>query len=356
VKALIIAGEKRREWNDFVVSSPYASILQSYEWGEVKKAFGWQPIRIALEDPQGKITAGISILKREVPLIKHALFYAPRGPIVNFKDKDLLHILLEAVEREAEKNHAISLKIDPAIDEEDSQSGEVFKALGFEKALKEVQPRATFLLDLTPDLEQILMSFEEKTSYNVRLAVKKGVKIIEDASQNGIDHFYRIYQETAARDKFLIHPRIYYEKIRELVFAAGLGTTFIAYYEDKPIAAVMIFNFGDTAWYMYGASGAEYRNVMPNHLLHWEIIKWAKNKGLKTYDLWGIPAKIKPEHPLFGVYRFKKGFNGKPIKYIGALDFPYSPLFYHGFEYGIAFWQGLRNLIAKGKIEDSLGE
>ena len=118
----------------------------------------------------------------------------------------------------------------------------------------------------------------------------------------------------------------------------------------------MIFNFGNKAWYMYGASSALYRNVMPNHLLHWEVIKWAKQKGLEHYDLWGIPAALKPEHPLYGVYRFKKGFNGKTVKFVGAYDFPFSPMFYHAFEYGVICYQGIRSLLSKGKIEDSLGE
>jgi lipid II:glycine glycyltransferase (peptidoglycan interpeptide bridge formation enzyme) len=107
---------------------------------------------------------------------------------------------------------------------------------------------------------------------------------------------------------------------------------------------------------MYGASVSEYRNVMPNHLLHWHIIQWAKQKGLTTYDLWGIPADPKPGHPLFGVYRFKKGFGGKMVKFIGAYDFPYSPLFYNLVENGAIWFKNIMSLIKKGKIEDSLGE
>ena len=118
----------------------------------------------------------------------------------------------------------------------------------------------------------------------------------------------------------------------------------------------MIFAFGDKIWYMYGASSDAYRNVMPNHLLHWAVIKWAKEKDYKYYDLWGIPANPTENHPLYGVYRFKKGFKGRLVKYVGVYDFPYSPLFYHALEFGTLCWQGFRSLIAKGKIEDSLQE
>jgi lipid II:glycine glycyltransferase (peptidoglycan interpeptide bridge formation enzyme) len=228
--------------------------------------------------------------------------------------------------------------------------------LGFEKALKQVQPRATLVLDHLPDLEQILMGFEEKTRYNIRLAERKGVSVKEDGTEQGINQFFDLYQETAQRDKFLVHPRSYYKKVRETLFKAGLGTNFIAFHEGKPVAAVIIFSFGERIWYMYGASASASRNVMPNHLLHWEVIKWAKAKGYRSYDLWGIPANPSESHPLYGVYRFKKGFRGEQIKYIGAYDFPYSPLLYHAFEYGVLWWQNLRSLITKGKIEDSLSE
>jgi lipid II:glycine glycyltransferase (peptidoglycan interpeptide bridge formation enzyme) len=307
-------------------------------------------------EEEGKILAGISILKREIPFIRHSLFYSPRGPIIDFSNKELLHALLDVIEKEAERNHAISLKIDPEVPDDSRDAVANLTSLGFEKALKQVQPRATFILDLDRDLDAILKSFEEKTRYNIRLAEKKKITVKEDKSEQGINIFNELYRETAKRDNFLIHPPAYYQKLREVIFAAGLGTNFIAYYEEKPIAAVIIFTFGQKIWYMYGASSCEHRPLMPNHLLHWEIIRWAKEKGYRYYDLWGIPVNPIENHPLYGVYRFKKGFKAKAVQYIGAYDFPYSPLLYYPFEHGLIWWQNLRSLITKGKIEDSLSE
>jgi len=270
-----------------VAASPRCSILQSYEWGQLKEKFGWKPIRIVLEEGE-KLIAGISILKREIPFIRHSLFYAPRGPIIDFDDKDLLHNLLDCIEKEADRGHALSLKIDPELPEGETRVLNNLSSLGFEKALKQVQPRATLILDLKPELDELLAGFEEKTRYNIRLAEKKGVVIKEDNSQKGVEAFSQLYQVTAKRDNFMIHPASYYQAIREIIFNAGLGTCFLAYFQDKPVAGVIIFAFGGKIWYMYGASASEYRNVMPNHLLHWEVIKWAKNKGYREYDLWDI--------------------------------------------------------------------
>lgn len=349
---------ERDAWNHFVASFSSSPVLQSFEWGELKARFGWQPLRIAVEDG-GRLIAGISILKRKVPYIGNSLFYAPRGPVMNLYNRELLEFLLDAVEIEADKYRAISLKMDPEVPdmpEEQSEVVENLNKLGFVRAIKQVQPRATYLLDLTPDANDILMGFEEKTRYNIRLAEKKGVVVREEAGEKGVETFYRMYRQTAQRDQFLIHPLSYYQAVREILFQRGLGTIFTAYFNNKPIACVVVFCFGSRVWYMYGASLAEHRNVMPNHLLHWHVINWAKEKNYKIYDLWGIPVDPKEGHPLWGVYRFKKGFQGKTVKFIGAYDFPYSPLFYNLFEYGLLGWKNIRSLITKGRIEDSLGE
>ena len=87
-----------------------------------------------------------------------------------------------------------------------------------------------------------------------------------------------------------------------------------------------------------------------------EVQQATDQKKIKIYDLWGIPVNPKEGHPLWGVYRFKKGFRGKMVKFVGAYDFPYSPLFYNIFEYGVVWWRNVRSLLKKGKIEDSLGE
>ncbi|MFA4966614.1 MAG: peptidoglycan bridge formation glycyltransferase FemA/FemB family protein [Candidatus Margulisiibacteriota bacterium] len=335
---------EREEWNAGLANG---QILQTWEWGEVKRSQGWEPIRIAVED-NGKISAQISILKRKLPYIGKCIFYAPRGTINDF--------LLDAIRFEAKKHNAIALKIDPEIEEGDIKLINALKAQGFKLQKKQIQPRATFFIDLSHDLNTLLLSFEEKTRYNIRLAERKGVKVREISGQKGVDSFYNIYKETAGRDNFLIHPISYYQKIMSLMGLNGMARIFIAEYEGEPVAAVINFALGKRMWYMYGASKSSHRNVMPNHALHWEIIKRAKEEGFKLYDLWGIPSDPKPGHPLWGVYRFKKGFNGKLIKFVGCLDMVFDPLSYFLFDKGLVWFKNLRSLVLKGKISDSLGE
>lgn len=349
----IIGEQERGIWDDFVISSG-GSILQSYEWGELKGRVGWQPLRIALLDGE-KIVAGVSIVKKPLPIPGKSFFYAPRGPIVSFKDENVLAALMDSVRSEARAHNAIVLRIDPPI-EEGQGVEEILGKKGFIKNKKQVQPRSTFCVDLTMDLESLIKTFEEKTRYNIRLSERKGVEVKIANSLEGVDAYYRMYKKTAARDKFLIHPFSYYRNIKETLINRRLASIFLAYYQGRPIAGVFVFCFGKKVWYMYGASTGEARNVMPNHALHWHVIKWAKEAGYSIYDLWGIPSNPTEQHPLWGVYRFKKGFNGKLVKYIGVYDLAFNPLLYQIFDKGTHFWQNLRSLLTKGKMEDSLAE
>ena len=351
----IIGPKDREKWDQFVAGSKNSPILQAYEWGELKGAFGWEPIRIAIE-ADGQIKAAVSVLKRKIPGFNKTIFYAPRGPVIDFTDGALLGELLAAIETEAIKHNAIVLKIDPDIDENDTAGVAALKAAGFRKAGRQIQPRATSIIDLTRDLASIMQGFEPKTRYNIRLAEKKGVAVREESNSDGVARFYALHRETSRRDNFLVHNLTYYKKLEELLCPRGMAKIFTAYYEGEPIAAVFIFCFGSKVWYMFGASSAKYRAVMPNHALHYTVIGWAKAHGFSTYDLWGIPAEPKEGHPLYGVYRFKKGFNGQIVKLVGVYDLPYRKLWYMLFDRGVIWRQNLRSLLTKGKISDSLGE
>ena len=342
-------------WNNFVASTEESPIIQSAEWGELKRISGWKPIRIAIFE-ENKIVGGISILKRKIPFVGKSIFYAPRGPVLDFHNEEIFSLLISKIKEIAKLHNAIVLKVDPEILETDSKANKILKENNFIFVKKQIQPRATFFVDLAKNLDDLLASFESKTRYNIRLSARKGVKIEEVTSLEGVKIFYDIYLKTAKRDTFIIHNFEYYKKVVEIMADKKMVHIFIAYFQEKPIAGVYIFTFGQKVWYVYGCSSNEYRNVMPNHALHWEVIKWAKQNGYKTYDLWGIPANPYPKHPLYGVYRFKKGFNGELKKFVGMYDLVLQPFWYNLMNKGIKTYVAIRSLIKKGKISDSLGE
>ncbi|MDY6893080.1 MAG: peptidoglycan bridge formation glycyltransferase FemA/FemB family protein [Chloroflexota bacterium] len=199
-----------------------------------------------------------------------------------------------------------------------------------------MQPQRTILVDIAPEPEDILARMKSKTRYNVRLAERKGVTVRE-GTERDLDSFYDLMLTTAERDRFGVHSRAYYEAVYRLFVPQGIGRLLLAEYDGELIAGVMAFACGGKAWYMYGASGDAHRNRMPNYLLQWEAIQWARAQGSRTYDLWGVPDEneetlethfLERHDGLWGVYRFKRGFGGRVVRYVGAWDYVYRPTLY----------------------------
>ncbi len=323
-----------QDWNSFVMASPGAHILQSSQWGHLKEKFGWQVAHVAIEE-QGQWMAGAQVLFRPAPLGLRTIAYVPKGPITDWANEEVTNFLLEALHRLCRRRRAIFLKIEPDVPEDPTLTRRL-RELGFRPSPQTIQPRCTIVLDLAPELEDILARMKSKTRYNIRLAARKGVTVREGTVED-LPEFYRLMQITSQRDRFGIHSRSYYEIAHRLFVPQNLARLFLATYEGKVLAGIMIFALGQRAWYMYGASSNEHRNLMPNYLLQWEAIRWAKDRGCLTYDLWGIPDEeeevlesefTKRSDGLWGVYRFKRGFGGQVVHYLGAYDYVYSPPLY----------------------------
>jgi len=213
---------------------------------------------------------------------------------------------------------------------------------GFIPSEQTVQPRRTVLIDLTLDEEAILAQMKPKTRYNVRLAQRKGISV-RLGTADDLPLFYGLLKATGKRARFGIHTQAYYTRAWQLFMAQDSVALFLAQYEGQTLAALMAFTWGKKAWYMYGASSDEERQRMPNYLLQWEAMRWARAQGCETYDLWGIPdvdeGEIGPHIAmaeeqgvlstgLGGLYRFKRGFGGREVRYVGAYDYVYNQPFY----------------------------
>jgi lipid II:glycine glycyltransferase (peptidoglycan interpeptide bridge formation enzyme) len=305
-------------------------LLQSWAWGELKGRFGWRPHRLQTE-------AGLAqILFRRLPL-GLTIAYIPKGPVVDWTDSHQCQALWVDIHAVARKNRAIFLKIEPDVCESDSAAQQVFSSLteqGFRPA-DTIQPPMSQILDIALADEAILGAMKQKTRYNIRLAERKGVTVRQGTLAD-IDHFYELSRLTAERDGFGIHSLAYYQQAYHL-FAPDRCTLLLAEYEQTPLAALMVFKQGTTAYYLYGASSNEERNRMPTYVVQWAAIAWAKAQGCRRYDLWGIPdadpdtleAEFQSRNDgLWGVYRFIRGFGGELIRSIGAFDYVYQSAVY----------------------------
>lgn len=325
-------------WDDFVAEAPDGHILQSWAWGQFKGSFGWRARRVALERG-GHIVAAAQVLLRKSPL--GPLAYVPKGPVVARLSAELFPALISAVQDVARQERAFLLKIEPDWPD-GADATHWLTERGFQASRQPIQPRRTILVDLTRDEETMLAEMKSKTRYNIRLAERKGVSVREGGAEE-LGVFHQLMEVTGERDRFGTHSRAYYAEVWRHFAPSGRARLFLAEYEGIVLAGVLALAFGGKAWNMYSASGNEHRNLMPNYLLQWEAMRWAKAKGCRTYDLWGIPdldvevleaalkenrAPSSPPPPLWSLYQFKRGFGGEVVRYVGAYDFPYRPLAY----------------------------
>ena len=293
---------KNSEIEEFLRTNEKSHFLQSPEWAKVKTE--WKNEFIVIRDKNNNITGTMSILLRKVPIFKKYIMYAPRGFVANIDDKETISKLTEEAKKIAKKYKAFIFRLDPDIPNNNDEFKNLMGRLGykFKKNIKSidqvVQPKYVFRLNLKDKTdEELLKSFNEKTRYNVRLATRKGVTVRE-ASREELPIFYDIMKKTGSRDNFFIRPMSYYEKVYDSLYPDHVKIL-IAEFESKPIAAVMPIFYGNKVWYLYGGSSNEHRNLMPNYLLQYEMMKWGITNKAEIYDFRGVSGFKDPKDPAY---------------------------------------------------------
>ncbi|MBE3560737.1 MAG: peptidoglycan bridge formation glycyltransferase FemA/FemB family protein [Ktedonobacteraceae bacterium] len=319
----------RRQWNDFVASSACCNITQSYEWGELAPHLGASEVlRVGVMDDDGQLRAAMSVQVTRAPILNQPYFYAPRGPVLDDPTSPAMTALLDYVRVEARKRHAFMLKVEPSVQDGDATWLSALRQQGFQPMPYAMHIRHEWVLDIRPDEKTLLANMKEKWRYNIRLAGRKGVTVRRGDGQADIDTFYRLYETTSERDLFFIHKKEHYEDVLRLFSEDDRAALFLAEYEGKAIAGIIVLRLGRWSWYMYGASSNEHRERMPNHLLQWTGMQWAKAKGCWYYNFRGIPDVLEEGQELWGVYLFKRGFGGFPLRALETHDLVYRPLIY----------------------------
>ncbi len=347
-----------RSWNEHISALPGAHVLQSNHWGEVKNRFGWQaahylwirakeqsaPVMTAIQNPAEvpvcQVAAAAMILTRAIHFggLSIKVMYVPKGPLLDWQHAELRRQVLSDLASLARRQGALFIKIDPDIslgtgwpglphsstdDLGQALCSELVK-MGWRESEEQIQFRNTVLLNLHLSEVELLANMKQKTRYNLRLAERKGVTIRQGTLAD-LPLLYQMYAETSLRDGFVIRSEEYYQTVWQTFLQAGLAEVFIAEADNEPVAALFLFSFSHTAWYLYGMSRQAQREKMPNYLLQWRAIQRAKERGCHVYDLWGAPDRLDETDPMWGVYRFKEGLGGRLVRHIGAWDLPVRP-------------------------------
>ncbi len=307
--------EEEKELYNQVTQHP----LQTWEWGEFRKKTDVKVERVGFFE-EGKLQQALQVTFHPVPHFEqYSIGYFPRGFYPTEEQ-------LSALKQLGKKHNALFVKLEPNVARKVEETAD-FKQLAHFLVDQGCQPgrplftKHTFQLDLTQSEEELFKNLKRKTRYNVRLARKKGVQIVEDNSHKGLQIYLDILQETINRQGFYAHQPDYFEKMWDKLKYGEMMHIFHAFYEDTPIVSWIVFQLNDTIYYPYGASRSIHRDVMASNLMMWEIITWGKKQGCQTFDMWGsLGPNPDKNHPWYGFHRFKKGYGGDLMRFLGTYD------------------------------------
>ncbi len=306
-----VSGGEKKVFNNLV-----GHITQSFEWGDFRlRTKGVAKVsRLGVFDGQ-KMTRAYQIFFHKAPVTSHIIAYMPRVPLPSAEE-------WETIKKICRDNGAIYLKIEPIEKPADS--------LGV-VCSDDILPRHNIILNISRPEEEILLGMHEKTRYNIKIAQKNGVTVLEKEDPGSLEQFIKLYDATQKRQGFYAKSGDYIRTLWETLKETGMVRLLCAYVpgENSPVVAAMFFFFKDTFYFPYAGWSAEYREKMPNNLLHFEAIKLGKKLGAKHYDFWSSYKNFpNPTDPWYGTYVFKKGFGGEEVHYLGAYDFVFNKPIY----------------------------
>lgn len=334
-------------------------VQQTAFWSEVKRRMGIRSIacnfRVLASDIYNDrkdwkvITSDVLVVLRQIDPT-HSIAYVPYGPELEPAD-EFQGVFLEELS-ESLRSHlpreCILIRYDLAWESYWARDNEAYTAEGiwlgppahhlqelrfnfsthkrnFRKAQSNILPSNTIFLDVKKDEASLLQSMKPKTRYNIGVADRNGVKV-SVAGRGNLDRWYALYTETARRNRFYLHN---IEHFRAVLDSTAENTQspaevflLIAEHELEPLAAMFLVITGNRGTYLYGASSSNKRNLMATYALQWRAITLAKERGCTEYDMFGVAPNPDPDHPLYGLYRFKTGFGGEIYHGLGCWDYP----------------------------------
>ena len=290
------------------------TFLQSSEWEHIHQLMGRKTWRVQ----------GVLVVQHNLP---HGLdyLYCARPDLRTVS----LEEFFEEIQKIAHVEGSIFFKIDPV--EPISFENLMVRA----KESTPLQPQETIVLDVLKSEEDLMAAMHEKTRYNIRLAERKEIEVVQVMYRdvkNDFKVFWNLLSETATRRGFSAHEQKHYEFLSTVRTAAMSNELFFVRMRSNHsvvLATAMVNFYHDprtgisSATYLHGASSREHKDLMASYLLHWRIAQEAKKRGMACYDLWGIDEKRWP-----GVTRFKKGFGGAVVRYPASLNIVYRPMWY----------------------------
>ena len=422
----------KKKYNEFVLNNKKSHFLQSYEWGEFARIEkNLTPHYVGLVDESNNLVCTALLLEKKLPL-GFSYFYSPRGFVIDFTNQNLVKEFVREIKNYVKKYKAIFIKIDPDLvinrtsiyeDEHDDYNKDEllkimkdseFKHLGFTQKFETMQPRFSYRIDFSKNIDEVINSFSKTTKQRIKKAEDLEVEVTI-GDKNDIKDFYKLMRITENRKDFVTHNLSYYETLYDLfnngnedvsatLFLGKIDIKNVIYkladelaistnekmslenienrskkentrlkelslkieklneqlekykliqneYGDKiTLNGHYIVRYGDMAWVLYAGNHNILTDTYANYKTYMEHIKYFSDM-VKVYDQFGTVGKIDKNDPLYGLDEFKKKFGGDYVEFIGEFDLVLNKLMYFVFTRLVPIYRNIVKNIAKKKIK-----
>ncbi len=302
------------------------SFLQSPFYARLQQKDGKEVVCFIISEGNTPIGCGVAV-RYTAPGGLNFL-YLPYGPVLTRWDRTTYLVLEDFFRPIAHRLQSAFVRLDS-----DELAGTDFaKPISNELArTASLQPRAEWVLDITPEKQDLWMAFHKHARYNVRLAWRAEAEIrVRNPADTPLDDFFALMQTTASRDSFGIFDREYYRSYISTLGASD-GFSVLARIDGKP-AAVGLFAVHDgQAHYVFAGSSNDFRKIAPAYAVIWTAIQEAKQRGCTLFNFGGVTDDVKSQD-LGGVTSFKKRFGGYQDNHPNPVDIVYKPWRYRLFK------------------------
>ncbi len=300
--------------------------LQSWAWGDFRELTHVTVKRLMGFDGSEAVSQ-LQLTFHPIPKLPYTVGYCPKGVWPD-------DIQLSALKDLGQREKAIFIKLEPDVSSPPKNAADLegLRHILLTSGCQPGRPLFTqysFLMDLTAPEDELLARMKSKTRYNIHVAEKHGVEVVEDSSDVAFETYLRLMKETTSRQQFYAHSETYHRNMWRTMRAAGIAHLLKATYQGEVLTAWILFKYKDRLYYPYGASSRTHREVMASNLVMWTAMRLGKSWGCRSFDLWGaLGPNPNPKDPWYGFHNFKLGYGGALAEFVGSYDLVINPRLY----------------------------
>lgn len=211
---------EKKKYDEFVSNHKESHYLQSLSWGEfISTQKECTPHYLGLTNDNNEILAS-ALLLEEQSILKHSIFYCPRGFVIDYKKDNLVKEMTKRLKEYVKKNKGIYLIINPNIisktnNKEDEKTNKILTTLKESKyrhidleRYKYREANNSLKIDLTKDIEKIEENYLVPTKDKIKKALELD-EVVEIAADKDLDELYNL----ALLNDHLTYKKDYYKDL-----------------------------------------------------------------------------------------------------------------------------------------------